>query len=101
MLFISIGVSPFTITKIDQNLMWYSVIESAKLNNLNVYGYLLHLLTELPMLGESLIQNCLTCSCPGLSIPVSANKFHPLLSTAEGDLLYIETTGNAGGSKKL
>ena len=35
----------------DASMMWYSVIESAKLNNLNVYGYLLHLLTELPKLG--------------------------------------------------
>ena len=37
----------------DASMMWYSVIESAKLNNLNVYGYLLHLLTELPKLGEN------------------------------------------------
>ncbi len=29
----------------------YSIIESAKLNNLNVFGYLTHLLTELPKLG--------------------------------------------------
>ena len=36
----------------DASMMWYSVIESAKLNSLNVYGYLLHLLTELPRLGE-------------------------------------------------
>ena len=36
----------------DASMMWYSVIESAKLNNLNVYGYLLHLLNELPKLGE-------------------------------------------------
>ena len=36
----------------DASMMWYSVIESAKLNHLNVYGYLLHLLTELPKLGE-------------------------------------------------
>ena len=36
----------------DESMMWYSVIESTKLNNLNVYGYLLHLLTELPKLGE-------------------------------------------------
>lgn len=34
----------------DASMMWYSVIESAKLNNLDVYGYLLHLLTELPKL---------------------------------------------------
>ncbi len=36
----------------DASMMLYSVIESAKLNNLNVYDYLLHLLTELPKLGE-------------------------------------------------
>lgn len=30
----------------------YSIIESAKLNNLNVFGYLTHLLSELPKLGE-------------------------------------------------
>lgn len=36
----------------DASMMLYSVIESAKLNHLNVYGYLLHLLTELPKLGE-------------------------------------------------
>ena len=37
----------------DVSMMWYSVIESAKLNNLNVYGHLLHLLTKLPKLGEN------------------------------------------------
>ena len=36
----------------DASMMWYSVNESAKLNNLTVYGYLLHLLAELPKLGE-------------------------------------------------
>lgn len=30
----------------------YSIIESVKLNNLNVFGYLTHLLAELPKLGE-------------------------------------------------
>lgn len=30
----------------------YSIIESAKLNNLNVFGYLTYLLTELPKLGD-------------------------------------------------
>ena len=29
------------------------IIESANLNNLNVYGYLLHLLAELPKLGDN------------------------------------------------
>ena len=51
----------------DAIMMWYSVIESAKLNNLDVYGYLLHLLTELPKLGE-----CLT-----------AEKFDSLMPWAE------------------
>lgn len=35
----------------DASAKCYSIIESAKLNNLNIFGYLTHLLTELPMLG--------------------------------------------------
>lgn len=35
----------------DASAECYSIIESAKLNNLNVFGYLTHLLTELPKLG--------------------------------------------------
>ena len=35
----------------DSSEMCYSLIESAKLNGLDVYGYLLHLLTELLKLG--------------------------------------------------
>ncbi len=31
----------------------YSIIETAKLNNLDVFAYLMHLLTELPKLGEA------------------------------------------------
>ena len=36
----------------DASARCYSIIESAKLNNLNVFAYLSHLLTELPKLGE-------------------------------------------------
>ena len=35
----------------DASARCYSIIESAKANNLNVFGYLTHLLTELPNLG--------------------------------------------------
>ena len=35
----------------DASARCYSIIESAKANNLNVFGYLTHLLTELPKLG--------------------------------------------------
>ena len=35
----------------DASARCYSIIESAKLNNLNVFAYLSHLLTELPKLG--------------------------------------------------
>ena len=35
----------------DASAKCYSIIESAKLNDLNVFGYLTHLLTELPKLG--------------------------------------------------
>lgn len=37
----------------DASMMWYSVIELAKLNDLNVYGYLLQLLTELMKQGDN------------------------------------------------
>lgn len=36
----------------DASARCYSIIESAKLNNLNVFAYLSHLLTELPKLGQ-------------------------------------------------
>ena len=35
----------------DASARCYSIIESAKANNLNVFGYLTHLLTKLPKLG--------------------------------------------------
>ena len=37
----------------DASARCYSIIESAKLNDLNVFGYLTHLLTELPELGTA------------------------------------------------
>ena len=37
----------------DASARCYSIIESAKLNDLNVFGYLTHLLTELPKLGTA------------------------------------------------
>jgi len=37
----------------DASAMCFSIIETAKLNNLNVYGYLTYLLTELPKFGEN------------------------------------------------
>ena len=36
----------------DASARCYSIIESAKLNRLNVFAYLSHLLTELPKLGD-------------------------------------------------
>lgn len=53
----------------DASMMWYSVIESAKLNNLNVYGYLLHLLTELPKLGENPSPEQLDSFMPWTKLP--------------------------------
>ena len=53
----------------DASMMWYSVIESAKLNNLNVYGYLLHLLSELPKLGEAPTDDQLDGLMPWAELP--------------------------------
>ena len=36
--------------------MWHSIIGSAKLNNLNIYGYLMHLLIKLPKPGEGPVE---------------------------------------------
>ena len=53
----------------DASMMWYSVIESAKLNNLDVYGYLLHLLTELPKLGDCPTDDQLDSLMPWAELP--------------------------------
>lgn len=37
----------------ESSALCFSIIESAKLNNLNVYGYLIYLFSELPKLGEN------------------------------------------------
>jgi len=39
-----------TVRGADASAVVYSIVESAKINNLNIYGYLLHLLTVLPSL---------------------------------------------------
>ena len=53
----------------DASMMWYSVIESAKLNNLDVYGYLLHLLAELPKLGDCPPDDQLDSLMPWTELP--------------------------------
>ena len=37
----------------ESSALCFSMIESAKLNNLNIYGYLIYLFSELPKLGEN------------------------------------------------
>ena len=37
----------------EASALCFSMIETAKLNNLNVYGYLIYLLSELPKLGKN------------------------------------------------
>ena len=37
----------------ESSALCFSMIESAKLNNLNVYGYLIYLFSELPKLGQN------------------------------------------------
>ncbi len=53
----------------EASMMWYSIIESAKLNNLNVFGYLLHLLTELPKLGSKPPNEYLDALMPWALLP--------------------------------
>ena len=48
----------------DSSARCYSIIESAKLNNLNIFGYLSYLLTELPGLGENLSNDILDKCLP-------------------------------------
>ncbi len=59
----------------DASMKWYAMIELAKLNGLNIYGYLLHLLTELPKHGENNLRiissNAL---CFGLSYRIFASN---------------------------
>ena len=47
-----------------------SIIETAKMNNLDVFGYLNFLLTELPKLGEAPTDEQLACVLPwGEALP--------------------------------
>ena len=48
----------------DASARCYSIIESANLNDLNVFGYLSYLLTELPKLGEEPRDEQLDCLMP-------------------------------------
>ncbi|MBQ2348403.1 MAG: transposase, partial [Clostridia bacterium] len=48
----------------DASARCYSIIESANLNDLNVFGYLSYLLTELPKLGEDPSDEQLDCLMP-------------------------------------
>ena len=48
----------------DASARCYSIIESASLNGLNVFGYLSYLLTELPKLGEKPTDEQLDCLMP-------------------------------------
>ena len=48
----------------EASALCFSMIESAKLNNLNVYGYLIYLFSELPKLGENPIKEQLTKFLP-------------------------------------
>lgn len=53
----------------DSSAMIFSLIESAKLNTLDVYGYLIHLLTELPKLGDNPPDENLQKLLPWASLP--------------------------------
>ena len=48
----------------DASARCYSIIESANHNDLNVFGYLSYLLTELPKLGENPSDEQLDCLMP-------------------------------------
>ena len=50
-----------------------TIIETAKRNGLDVYGYLLHLLTELPKLGECPTDNLLDSLMPWAELPKFCN----------------------------
>jgi hypothetical protein len=49
--------------------MCFTIIESAKMNGLDVYGYLVFLLTELPKLGDSPSEEDLQKLLPWASLP--------------------------------
>lgn len=53
----------------------YSIIESAKLNNLDIFAYLTYLLTELPKLGENPVSEQIDRLLPwSKALPEYCNK---------------------------
>ena len=63
----------------DASARCYSVIETARMNNLDVYGYLLHLLTELPKFGEKPTHKQLESVMPwSLTLPAYCRKGNPI-----------------------
>lgn len=53
----------------DSSALCYSIIQSAKLNGLDVYGYLIYLLTELPKLGNHPDETTLRKMLPWCTLP--------------------------------
>ena len=53
----------------DSSSLCYSIIQSARLNDLDVYGYLIYLLTELPKLGSQPCETDLRKMLPWCTLP--------------------------------
>ena len=53
----------------DSSALCYSLIESAKLNGLDVYAYIMYLLTELPKLGNEPSTESLKNLLPWAKLP--------------------------------
>lgn len=53
----------------EASALCYTIIESTKLNNLNVFAYLNHLLSELPKLGDAPTKEQLTPFLPWAELP--------------------------------
>ena len=63
----------------DASARCYSVIQTARMNNLDVYGYLLHLLTELPKFGNQPTDNQLESVMPwSQTLPEYCRKGKPI-----------------------
>ena len=58
----------------DSSALCYSIIQSARLNDLDVYGYLIFLLTELPKLGNSPDEAVLQKLLPWSTLPKYCKK---------------------------
>ena len=58
----------------DSSSLCYSIIQSARLNDLDVYGYLIFLLTELPKLGYNPDETVLQKLLPWSTLPEYCKK---------------------------